>query len=95
MCIRDDDIMMKQLVLDMRRQWIYSNTHPVSTISVYGLSIRTNNDTESIASNCILNKRIGEPHINMYKLVNIIHEMAVDLKLTCAMVSMQKINRQQ
>ena len=81
--------MMKQLVRYMWRQWIYSNTHPVSTISVYGLAIRTNKDTE--ASHCILNKRVGDPHINMYKLVNIIHEMAVDLKLTCAMSSMQKI----
>ena len=69
------------------------NTHPVSTISVYGLAVRTNNNTE--ASHRTLNKCVGEAHINIYKLVNIIHEMSVDLKLTCAMVSMHKISRQQ
>ena len=84
---------MQQVVHYMRRQWIYSNTHPVSTISVYGLAVRTNTDTE--ASHRTLNKCVGEAHINIYKLVNIIHEMAVDLKLTCAMVSMHKISRQQ
>ena len=94
MCVRVmKQDMMQQLVHYMRRQWIYSNTHPVSTISVYGLAVRTNNDTE--ASHRTLNKCVGEAHINIYKLVNIIHEMAVDLKLTCAMVSMHKISRQQ
>ena len=58
-----------------------------SSLYYFGVwSIRTNNYTE--ASHCILNKRVGEPHINMYKLVNIIHEMGVDFKLNCAMVSM-------
>ena len=85
--------MMKQLVRYMLRQWIYSNTYPVSTISVYGIYGYSNSDTED--SHRILNKSVGEPHINMYKLVYIVHEMSVDLKLTCAMVSMQKINRQQ
>ena len=57
------------------------------------MSIRTNNDTE--ASHRSLNKRIGECHINMYKLIGILHSDAQCSRFTCALVDLQKVNRQQ
>ena len=73
MYVQDYDSMLNQLVVNIRCQCMYSNTQPVPTISVYGLSIRTYNDTES--SHRILNVLISEPHVNIYKLINILYEI--------------------
>ena len=65
--IRYDDTMLNQLREYMLRQWIMTNSHPLSSISAYCMSIRMNNDTE--ASHRSLNKCVGECHINIYKLM--------------------------
>ena len=72
----------------MHRQWIYSTVHPLSSISIHGLSTRTNNDTEGY------HRRVGECHVNVYKLINILYEEASDVKITKALVSLNKINKQ-
>ena len=91
--VRDDDEILKKMIVYMKRQWIESSSHSLSSLSVYGMNIRTNNDTE--AYHCGLNKRVGECHINMYKLIERLHEDAVSARLTCGLVNLQKINRQQ
>ena len=80
LCIRDDDIMLNKFRNYMLRKWIMYNSHPLFSISVYDMSIRTNNDTE--ASQRSLNKCVGECHINIYKFIGIL-------------VELQKVNRQQ
>ena len=55
-------------------------THPLASIAVRGLSTRTNKDTEGYHR--ILNKRVGDCHINIYKLINIVYKEASDIKIT-------------
>ena len=91
--IRDDDEMLKELKEYMERQWIDSNMHPLSSISVHGMAIRTNNDTE--AYHRVLNKRVGACHINMYKLINILFSEAESSRIACGLVDLNKLNHQQ
>ena len=92
-CIRDDDIMMVELREYMKRQWIESTCHPAVTLSVYGLGLRTINDTE--AFHRVLNKKIVEAHINVYKLIGELHEIATDVRITSALVNLNKLYRDQ
>ena len=77
--IRDGDAALTKFAAYMHRQWIYSTVHPLSSISVHGLSTRTNNDTEGYHRR--LNKRVGDCHVNIYKLINILYEEASDFRL--------------
>ena len=90
--IKEDNAELKKLAAYMHRQWIYSTVHTLSSISVHGLSTRTNNDTEGYHRR--LNKRVGECHVNVYKLINILYEEASDVKITKALVSLNKMNKQ-
>ena len=44
--ISPDDVLLVQFNNYMERQWMSSTVHPLSSISVFKLSIRTNNDCE-------------------------------------------------
>ena len=44
--ISPDDVLLLQFKDYMERQWMTSAAHPLSSISVFKLSIRTNNDCE-------------------------------------------------
>ena len=44
--ISSDDVLLVQFKHNMERQWISSEVHPIFSISVFKLSIRTNNDCE-------------------------------------------------
>ena len=44
--ISSDDVLLVQFKHYMERQWMTSEVHPLSSISVFKLSIRTNNDCE-------------------------------------------------
>ena len=53
--IKNDDSLVRSFAEYMVNQWIESSSHPLSSISVYCLNVRTNNDTEGC-----LNKKVGE-----------------------------------
>ena len=44
--ISPDDVLMVNFKNYIERQWMSSTVHPLTSISVFNLSIRTNNDCE-------------------------------------------------
>jgi hypothetical protein len=83
---------LKSLVEYMRKTWITSTVWPPSAWSVYGLSIRTNNDVEGWHNR--LNKR-GRPHMPFYMLITLLHDEARLVHLQVQLVSESKLKRHQ
>ena len=76
--IPDACVLLKEFVEYMSCHWIYSEMHPVESWSVFGLSIRTNNDQEEYHNR--LNRLATQHRINLYKLINILHEKTICVK---------------
>jgi len=83
---------LRSLMEYMRKTWIASTVWPPSAWSVYGLSIRTNNDVEGWHNR--LNKR-GRPHMPFYMLITLLHDEARLVHLQVRLVSEEKFKRHQ
>jgi hypothetical protein len=74
--------------------WVYSETYAPTNWSVYGKSIRTNNDVKGWHNG--LNRRAnGEIQLPFYRLVELLHREAKLASLQIRLVSMQKLKRLQ
>ncbi|KAK3729886.1 hypothetical protein QZH41_005332 [Actinostola sp. cb2023] len=72
--------------------WIEGNTWPPSAWSVYGRSIRTNNDLEGWHN--ALNKRAsGKAQLPMFLLIKLLHNEASLVSLLIRLVSEKKLRR--
>ena len=72
--------------------WIESIMWPLSSWSVYGLAIRTNNDIEGWHNR--LNQRAsGKCQLPLYMLVQLLHEEAQLTKIYVRLVSEKKLQR--
>ncbi len=83
---------LKSIMEYMKKTWITSTVWPPSAWSVYGLSIRTNNDVEGWHNR--LNKR-GHPHMPFYMLITLLHDEARLVHLQVRLVSESKLKRHQ
>ena len=83
---------IRSLMDYMRKTWIVSTVWPPSAWSVYGLSIRTNNDVEGWHN--ILNKR-GRPHMPFYMLITLLHDEERVVHLQVQLVNEEKLKRHQ
>ena len=83
---------MEELVSYIDRQWVSSATFPPSDWSVYGQSVRTNNDLEGWHHG--LNRRAGgRVHLPFYLLVKQLHREATLAALQVRLVSERKLKR--
>ena len=83
---------MQELVAYIDRTWVSSNTFPPRDWSVYGQSVRTNNDLEGWHHG--LNRRAGgRVHIPFYLLVKHLHREATLAALQVRLVSERKLKR--
>ena len=72
--------------------WIYSNTWPPSSWSVFMKAVRTNNDVEGWHNS--LNRRAsGRCQMAFYLLINLLHSEARLTALHVRLVSEQKLKR--
>ena len=82
---------LQQFLQYVEKTWITSTSRPPSSWSTYKRSVRTNNDCEGWHTR--LNKRVKQDHINMYLLVERLHEEATLLPLQVRLVSQKKLYR--
>jgi hypothetical protein len=75
-----------------KKTWLESSVWPPTAWSVYGLSIRTNNDLEGWHYR--LNKK-GKPQMNLYMLIQLLHSEADFVQITHKLLSDKKIKRHQ
>ena len=73
--------------------WIESEIWPVSSWSVYGRSIRTNNDVEGWHHR--LNRRAKKGNLPFYLLIVLLYSKANDLPTQCQLVREGKLVRHQ
>ncbi|XP_041350870.1 uncharacterized protein LOC121369860 [Gigantopelta aegis] len=85
-------VSLKALFEYVGNTWITSAVWPPSSWSVYGLSIRTNNDVEGWHNR--LNKR-GRPHMPFYMLITLLFKEARLVPLQVRLVSESKLQRHQ
>ena len=83
---------LQALVAYIRVTWVTSNTWPPTCWSVFGQSVRTNNDVEGWHH--ALNAR-GRQRMPFYQLVGLLHEEAEQVQLTLRLVSDGKVRRHQ
>ena len=78
---------LHRLVQYIEDQWIDSSIHPPSSWSIFGFSIRTNNDTEGWHH--YLNQlfaRTNNQAVNLYELIEILHKEALLVTNQCQLV---------
>ncbi len=73
--------------------WIRSELWPIPSWSVYGRSIRTNNDVEGYHNR--LNRRAKKGNLSFYLLVTLLYHESRDIPLQCKLVKEKKLRRQQ
>lgn len=71
--------------------WLHSNIWPVESLSMFGRSIRTNNDVEGWHNK--LNCRAQKGNLAFYMLVNLPFKEARDFTLQCKLVREKKLKR--
>ena len=71
--------------------WIASTTWPPINWSVFGCSIRTNNDVEGWHNK--INKRVGKSNLSFYKCSEELYKEALDIPAMCKALQEQKIRR--
>ena len=87
---------LHRLVQYIEDQSIDSSIHPPSSWSIFGFSIRTNNDTEGWHH--YLNQlcaRTNNQAVNLYKLIEILHKEALLVTNQCQLVEEEKLQRYQ
>ena len=83
---------LRELVEYMRGQWMEHSVWDPSSWSVYGLSIRTNNDCEGWHNR--VNKK-GRPNMPLYMPIELLFEEASFLPTQLKLVSDAKLKRHQ
>lgn len=73
--------------------WIHSSMWPVASWSVYGRSIRTNNDVEGWHAR--LNRRAKKGNLSFYLLVELLFKEAKEIPIQCKLVKEGKLRRYQ
>ena len=77
---------ISQLLDCYHDQWMHNETFPISSWSVYGRPIRTNNDIEGWHKR--FNNMANHQHkLNLYQLISILHTEANNIKLQTMMIS--------
>ncbi|KAK3731056.1 hypothetical protein QZH41_019214 [Actinostola sp. cb2023] len=83
---------LRDLVNYVNDTWIEGNTWPPSAWSVYGRSIRTNNDLEGW-HNALNRRACGKGQLPMYLLIKLLHNEASLVSLQIRLVSEKKLRR--
>ena len=81
-----------ELIKYVNGTWIVHNTWNPDAWSVYGHSIRTNNDVEGYHNR--LNSR-GRREMPLYQLFTFLHQESTMVPLTCRLVSEDRVRRYQ
>lgn len=82
----------------MESTWINGAIFPPSTWSVYGHAVRTNNDVEGWhhgLNRMVARRRNENVNLNLYELVDVLHETCVQVQTDCKMVSEEKLKKHQ
>ncbi|KAK3719185.1 hypothetical protein QZH41_020418 [Actinostola sp. cb2023] len=83
---------LRQLMDYINKTWVETTTWPPSTWSVYGMSVRTNNDVEGWHNR--LNRRaMGKAQLPLYMLIKLLHEESLLTKIYVRLVSEKKLKR--
>lgn len=86
------------LVEYMEATWVNSSVFPPSTWSVFGQSVRTNNDVEGWhhgLNRMIARKGNENINLNIYELVEVLHVSAMQAQSDCRLVSEDKLRKYQ
>lgn len=73
--------------------WMTNEVWPIDSWSVYGRSIRTNNDVEGWHNR--LNRRAKKGNLSFYMLVTLLFDESRDIPLQCKLVKESKLRRYQ
>lgn len=84
---------LQDLLNYIENQWINNSVFPVASWSVYQRQFRTNNDTEGWHNR--LNIKARTSGLNMYKLIQLLHQEAKDVQVVGRFVSEGAIKRYQ
>lgn len=77
----------------VRTTWVDSEVWPVTSWSVFGRSIRTNNDVEGWHAR--LNRRAKKGSLSFYLLIDLLIREAKDIPTQCKLVKERKLKRHQ
>jgi hypothetical protein len=69
----------------IRTTWLESNVWSVDDLSVFGLTIRTNNDAEGWHRR--LNERASRGHLQLYLMIQLLHDEASYVDIQVALIS--------
>ncbi len=85
---------LRELLNYIDHTWLNSGVWPIQSWSVYGRSIRTNNDCEGW-HNRLNNQSRGQQQLNMYLLINILHHESKTVSHQVTFISDGKLRRYQ
>lgn len=88
-----NDDRMNDFFSYVERTWITNEMWPVGSWSVFGRSIRTNNDVEGWHAR--LNRRAKKGNLSFYLLVELLFREARDIPIQCKLVKEGKLKRYQ
>ncbi|XP_019637278.1 PREDICTED: uncharacterized protein LOC109479730 [Branchiostoma belcheri] len=77
----------------VERTWLHSSAWPPRCWSVYGRSIRTNNDVEGWHNR--LNQKARKPSLPLYLLIDLLHRESCLVKIHVRLVTEGKLRRHQ
>ncbi|XP_077997120.1 uncharacterized protein LOC144450394 [Glandiceps talaboti] len=84
---------LESLMDYVHNTWIASDIWPASSWSVFGQSIRTNNDVEGWHYR--LNRKAKKGSLNVYLLIELLHEEASMVTMQAKLMSDRKVLRRQ
>ena len=89
---RATDPLLLRIFDYVRKQWIESSAHPLESVSVYGMSIRTNNDCEGYHNRI---REFSHDNLGFYKLSDFLAHEAEIVAINITLVSLEKLTKSQ
>ena len=88
-----DSNKIQEVMSYIESQWIDKTTFNIHSWSVYKQEVRTNNDVEGWHHK--LNSSAKHAALNLYKLIDILHNEAIDVQYACRFVEDGVLSRRQ